>query len=239
MATDKVFAQTQRQIAGFSFNETVANVFEDMISRSVPGYELTLEMLGVITQQYSQENTYCYDIGCSLGASTFAMQKKAKDSCHIIGIDNSDAMVARAKGLLATSDAPNMDIICADACQVDFKPASVVASNFTLQFIPVAERSQLLNRIAKALVNKGVLVLSEKITFDDNIYNNTMIDLYHDFKKGRGYSALEVSQKRSALENVLIPETLNTHKQRLLEAGFSQVMPWFQCFNFCSMIAIK
>ena len=43
----------------------------------------------------------------------------------------------------------------------------------------------------------------------------------------------------SALENVLIPETITVHRERLMDAGFSSVDVWFQCFNFMSMLAIK
>lgn len=239
MNHDNVFGKPQRFVDQFSFNDTVANVFSDMISRSVPGYELTLEMLGVISRHYSQADTYCYDIGSSLGASTFALAKGAVNGCQIVGIDNSEAMHNRANALLLDTDFSNLSYLLADAQGVDYQTASVISSNFTLQFIPMKDRAALLNKIYQALVPDGVFVLSEKIDFENPKHSNTQIDLYHDFKLGRGYSQLEVAQKRTALENVLIPETLEAHKQRLLEIGFRDVMPWFQCFNFCSLIAFK
>jgi len=54
-----------------------------------------------------------------------------------------------------------------------------------------------------------------------------------------GYSKLEISQKRAALENVLLPETLEAHRSRLDTIGFDAVDVWFQCFNFASMVAFK
>ena len=236
---DTVYAQPQATIAGFSFNEAVAEVFADMISRSVPGYELTLQMLGIFSDNYAVANTCCYDLGCSLGASTFAIQATAPASCRIVGIDNAPAMVKRARELLQLQPLPNVTIVESDVLTVDFEPASVIASNFTLQFIAPPQRLPLLQRIHNSLVAGGVLVLSEKIDFENPGYRRQMTDLYHSFKRSRGYSELEVAQKRSALENVLIPETLATHTNRLHQAGFSQILPWYQCFNFCSLIAVK
>ena len=236
---DTVFAKPQTTIAGFAFNETVTQVFADMISRSVPGYELTLEMIGVISAAYSQANTNLYDVGCSLGAASFAMQQRAQNGCNIIGIDNSEAMVKRARELVASSNINNIHIELGDARSTEYNNASLITSNFTLQFIPKQDRFALLQKFANSLVTGGALVLSEKIDFAEPQQSDTMIKLYHDFKQSRGYSELEVAQKRAALENVLIPETLAVHTQRLKEAGFSQVLPWFQCFNFCSIIAIK
>lgn len=239
MSEDKVFSTPQRFIDKFSFNENVANVFADMISRSVPGYDLTLEMISVISQRYSQAGTHCYDIGSSLGASTLALAKGANDDVSIVGIDNSHAMVSRANAILADSPFGNIQYLEQNVQDVAFETSSVISSNFTLQFLPVEDRVELLKRIANALVPNGVFVLSEKLNFEDGTHNERHIDLYHDFKLGRGYSQLEVAQKRTALENVLIPETMETHKQRLLDAGFRDVMPWFQCFNFCSLLAFK
>ena len=111
--------------------------------------------------------------------------------------------------------------------------------NFTLQFIPLVERKDILAKIYNGLNKGGCLILSEKLAFADIDENEMQIDLHHAFKKSNGYSDLEIAQKRSALENVLIPETKEMHVQRLKETGFIQVFPWFQCFNFSSFIAIK
>ena len=117
--------------------------------------------------------------------------------------------------------------------------ASMAILNFTLQFVPRDDRHILIRKIADALVSGGALVLSEKIAFADPRQHEDMIVMHHAFKKANGYSDLEISQKRTALENTLIPETMEEHRTRLLNAGFSRVMPWFQCFNFCSMLAVK
>ena len=132
-----------------------------------------------------------------------------------------------------------MELVCDDVQHVAVTDASMVVLNFTLQFIPVPQRRELLQNIAAGLRPGGVLVLSEKVAFEDPQHQQLMIELHHNFKRANGYSDLEISQKRSALEDVLIPETLAVHRQRLRDAGFSSVDVWFQCFNFASLIAIK
>ena len=115
----------------------------------------------------------------------------------------------------------------------------MVVLNFTLQFVPEDQRQALCQRISDAMLPGGILILSEKIQFADAHLQELNTDLHHAFKRANGYSDLEVAQKRSALENVLMPETLSAHQQRLKACGFSSVDVWFQCFNFASMVAIK
>jgi tRNA (cmo5U34)-methyltransferase len=125
-----------------------------------------------------------------------------------------------------------------DITQMEFKTASVVIMNFTLQFIPINERLKLLKKIRSSMVPGGLLILSEKLTMPDAEMNELMVNLHHDFKRSQGYSGLEIAQKRDAIDNVLIPETAEVHRTRLTEAGFSRSGVWFQCLNFASFIAI-
>lgn len=132
-----------------------------------------------------------------------------------------------------------VSLINADIATSRLEPASVVAMNFTLQFIKPEYRDDLLSTIAAATVKGGALILSEKVEFANPVLNELYIDRYHAFKRSNGYSELEISQKRTALEKVLIPDTIETHTRRLEKAGFSHCSVWFQCFNFISMIAVK
>ena len=75
--------------------------------------------------------------------------------------------------------------------------------------------------------------------FEDETAHELLIDLHHDFKRANGYSELEISQKRSAIENVMRPDSITAHKTRFEQIGFSSFEVWFQCFNFGSMFAIK
>lgn len=238
--TDNLYSQPLEAIAGFVFDQQVVRVFRDMISRSVPGYATLLSMLPALTQIYVQENSRCYDLGCSLGAATLAMRHSiSAQQVKLVAIDNSAAMVAQCQKFLEQDQHPlPVDVICADITQAELHNASLVVMNFTLQFIPPQQRQPLISKIYAALNPGGALILSEKLLYRDTD-QALMTDLHHTFKKLNGYSDLEISQKRSALENVLIAETLEIHQQRLLSAGFSQVLPWFQCFNFVSILAIK
>jgi tRNA (cmo5U34)-methyltransferase len=239
---DAIYASPLDEIIDFSFDEKVVNVFPDMIQRSVPGYGTLISTIGIMAARYAQDDSHCYDLGCSLGAVTLSMRQRIKNNnCDIIAVDNSQAMIEKGQRLLAEdhSNTVAVELICADLLDVEIKNASVVVLNFTLQFIPVAERLALLQRIYQGLKPGGVLILSEKLAFEDASQDNFHIEAHHDFKRSNGYSDLEISQKRSALENVLIPETLTEHQTRLNQAGFEFVEKWFQCFNFASMVAVK
>jgi tRNA (cmo5U34)-methyltransferase len=239
--SDLIYASPLDKIIDFKFDEKVVNVFPDMIQRSVPGYSTLISTIGIMAGRYAQPDSVCYDLGCSLGAVSLSMRQRIQaKNCHIVAIDNSAAMIQQATQLLAadTSTAVEVDLRCDDLLNAQINNASVVVMNFTLQFIAVAERGALIKRIFDGLKPGGVLLLSEKLAFPDEA-NQFHIDSHHDFKRSNGYSDLEISQKRSALENVLIPETLAVHEQRLSQAGFSFIEKWFQCFNFVSLVAIK
>ncbi len=238
--TDNLFA-TEREPGDFRFDAAVARVFPDMIRRSVPGYTTIIPMIEVITEQYVQAGSNCYDLGCSLGASTLAMRHGISHrDCSLTGVDNSEAMIERCQHYIALDDHPlPVTLRCEDILETEMSDASVTTLNFTLQFIPPEQRSALLTRIARATRPGGVLILSEKIRFESAQEQDIQTRLHHEFKRANGYSDLEISQKRSAIERVLIPETLASHRERLQAAGFEQVLVWYQCFNFVSMLAIK
>ena len=236
MSKDAIYNQPIANVSGFRFDARVVDVFDDMIERSVPGYRAILSMLTPLAGRYATPNSNLYDLGCSLGSATQALQKGLTNpTSQLIAIDSSTEMVKKAAQRLDET----ITLHCRDIRDQAIEQASIVVLNFTLQFIPIDQRAALLNRIAKGMQPGGVLVLSEKIAFTDPHINQHMIELHQDFKRANGYSELEISQKRSALENVLIPETLETHHQRLKSIGFQSVETWFQCFNFSSMLAFK
>jgi len=238
--TDRIYAESQPNVVDFVFNEAVVDVFPDMIRRSVPGYETITALLGVIAKQYAQPNTRVYDLGCSLGASTLAVHQQNVDkSLQYHCVDNSQSMIERCQATLYCH-MPLADVRyhCDDMQNVEISQASLAVLNFTLQFIPLQQRDAFIKQIHDGLLVGGALVLAEKICFDDN-EQNIQTELHHAFKRANGYSDLEISQKRQALENVLIPESIEQHKARLFAAGFESVTLWFQCFNFVALLAIK
>lgn len=243
---DKIYASPRDQIEAFKFDDKVADVFPDMIGRSVPGYNMMLEMIGVITRELVKPDTRCYDLGCSLGAATLSIRHNLPDtSCRLVAVDNAEAMVSRCRSNIeadqsdANTELADVEVRCEDILDTEIENASLVVMNFTLMFIEPKQRLSLLSKIYRGLNPGGVLVLSEKMTESDPHDQALLTELYHRFKRLRGYSELEISQKRTALENVLIPETIQTHRDRLTEAGFKHVTPWFKCFGFTSLIAEK
>ncbi len=241
MNKDRIYSESLANIADFRFDAQVADVFTDMIERSVPGYRSIITMIETLTEHYARPGTNLYDLGCSLGGATLSIRRGiTAENCRIIAVDSSEAMVERCRKAVERDHNPTpVETLCADIRAVEIAEASVVVLNFTLQFIPPGDRAGLLEKICAGMKPGGVLILSEKVVFEDGHLNELLADIHHDFKKAHGYSDLEISQKRSALENVLIPETIPAHKARLLNAGFKSVDVWFQCFNFMSMLAVK
>ena len=242
---DAIYSQPINAIADFSFDDRVVQVFPDMIKRSVPGYSTIIAMTGVMAERYAQPGSHCYDLGCSLGASTLSMkQQLGGRQCKIIAVDNSAAMLQRCQTIIQEDNNNNssnvaIELCEADICDIEIQRASVVVLNFTLQFVAPEKRQVLLDKIYRGMLPGGILILSEKICFEDEHLQQLNTDLHHSFKRANGYSDLEISQKRTALEQVLLPETLDCHQQRLRSVGFSNVDVWFQCFNFASLVAIK
>jgi len=238
---DTLYANPIPELAAFRFDDAVVRVFPDMIKRSVPGYTTIIAMTGLLAGKYAQAHTNCYDLGCSLGASTLAMrQNPLPEGCKIVAVDSSAAMLERCRSIIETdSHETPVEFQYADILATAVSNASVVVLNFTLQFIDPAARDELIQRLCAGMQAGGIMVLSEKVCFEDPHLDELNIELHHQFKKANGYSDLEIAQKRNALEDVLRPETLNRHRQRITEAGFKSCDVWFQCFNFASLIALK
>jgi tRNA (cmo5U34)-methyltransferase len=161
-------------------------------------------------------------------------------NCQIIAVDNSEAMIKRCKEKInkALITSP-VKIICQDIRDTNIENAKIVLLNFTLQFIEHDKRTELLKKIYNGLVKNGILILSEKITFNKQSDIEFNESLLVEFKKANGYSDLEISQKRTALEKVLVPDTIKQHQERLKQCGFSDSKIWYRCLNFASMIAFK
>lgn len=238
---DTLFAKKRATTSGFRFDENVVRVFPDMISRSVPGYELVVPMIGMLARRYAQAGSNIYDLGCSLGAASLAMAMAAREKdIKIIAIDNSGAMVERCQQVVSESNLSiPVDVRLEDLQEAAIENASVVVLNFTLQFVDRGYRQSLIERIAKGMRPDGALIISEKICFEDESMQSDQTDWYYDFKRTQGYSDMEISQKREALENVLQPDTEQRQIERLQQAGLVRPRRWFQCFSFASYIAFR
>lgn len=225
----------------FVFDEQVVKVFPDMINRSVPGYALVLQLIGLLARRHVQPGSRVYDLGCSLGAATLAMcQAVNAPDVKFIAVDNSAAMIERFRQRLAAEQGlPGVECVEGDICNLEIQDASMTVLNFTLQFVPREQREGLLHRIAQGTRPEGVLVLSEKISFKDAREQAFQTDWHHDFKRAQGYSELEIAGKRNALERVLQPDTEEQHLARLRAAGFNRAYRCFQAFNFVTYLALR
>lgn len=241
MSEDKIFASEDAGAGSFQFNEAVAAVFPDMLKRSIPGYAASILTIGSLAGQFVQEKTRCYDLGCSLGAATLAMRHNISErGCHILAIDNSTAMIFRCRKIIDHDDASvPVEVIAGDVRNANIENASMVVMNYTLQFLPVADRHEMIAKIFAGMNTGGVFVLSEKIVDGDAEMEKLLVALHHEQKKRNAYSDSEISRKRAAIENVLIPESVAAHEARLRNAGFSHVGAWLRYFNFVSMLAVK
>ena len=229
-------------VGDFRFDEKVSEVFPDMIRRSVPGYGHVIGLSGLIAKRYAIPNTVIYDLGCSLGATTVAIANEiTAPGCRIVAVDNSEAMLKRARA--TTNDRlvnpQPIEWLCEDITDMSFEACSIVVLNFTLQFIAIKKREDLLINIKNSLVPGGLVILAEKVLHEDTKSQQSLTDLHHDFKRANGYSELEIAGKRQAIENVLVPETPSAHTARLTRAGFSEITEFFHCINFKAWMAVK
>ncbi len=189
--------------------------------------------------------TNAYDLGCSLGAASLALRQGIRvPDCRIVAIDNSPAMIERCREIIAHDDEETpgrtpVDVVLADIEDTTIENASMVVMNYTLQFLDVSDREALVARIYAGLMPGGLFVLSEKVVDEDPHMEDLLVDLHHEHKRRNDYSAMEIARKRTALENVLVPETVTAHKDRLRKAGFAHSAVWLRYFNFVSIVAIK
>jgi len=244
MTTDDIYRQSV-QGRPFRFNDEVARVFPDMLRRSIPGYAATIEAIGSLAARYVRQGTNCYDLGCSLGAATIAMRQGIDvPGCRIVAVDAAPAMTKRCRDVIAEdgrqhSSSSSVDIIEADIRDIEITNASMVVLNYTLQFLEMRDRDALMCNIQRGLNDGGIMILSEKVVDENLEMEQLLVDLHHEHKRRNDYSALEVSRKRAALENVLVPETVSAHRKRLMNTGFRYAAVWLRYFNFVSIIAIK
>lgn len=233
---DKVFTQApQKQ---FEFDANVAGVFDDMLCRSIPFYKEVLALSANFALEYAKKDSVILDLGTSTGAMLLEIASKAKIPLRLYGIDNSASMLEFAQKKLDTYGI-KVNLICGDILQENFPKCDVIVANYTLQFIRPLERERLVQKIFNALNTGGVFICSEKVICENKTLDFKMIQYYLESKKKRGYSEFEISKKREALENVLIPYSENENKTMLKNAGFSHIQTLFCWVNFTTLIAIK
>jgi len=240
-AIDDVFKDKLEGVPDFHFGEKVASVFDDMLERSVPFYGEMQRMVAEMVADFATDDTNVYDLGCSTGTTLLHLSGHLGSKVRFVGVDFSSEMLAKCRQKLARHNfAHAHELVCGDLNQgVRIENASVVLMILTLQFVRPLYRHTLIRTILDGLRGQGCLILVEKIVGEDSLFNRLFIKYYYDFKKRRGYSELEIAQKREALENVLVPYKLLENREMLLRAGFRYADVFFKWYNFCGLVAVK
>ena len=221
----------------FTFNNDVANVFGDMVNRSVPGYEFLIENIGVLSKKFYQPNTKIYDLGSSLCACSLSILEKVRNTeVQIYAVDSSKAMIDICKKSI---DRKEIKFINSDISDVEMNNSSIVILNLTLQFILVNKRTELLKKIFSQLNDNGIIIITEKIKLD-KISDDVFFKNFHDFfKENNGYTKEEIDRKKIALSETMIIESEQIHEERFKSIGCKKFYKWFQCYNFVSWVLIK
>lgn len=239
---DKVFEFKDRPVSDFRFDKTVATVFDDMVSRSVPYYDEMQRMSAELAGDFATEGSNVYDIGCSTGTTLIAFDGQIQaPNVTLHGLDNSQEMLERAKEKLRGAKLRHgFELELCDLNKgLNIENASVASLILTLQFVRPLYRERTIQQIYNGLNHGGAFIFIEKLTSEDTIFNRLFIQHYYEFKKRNGYSDLEISNKREALENVLIPYRMEENFELLRQAGFKKIDVFFRWYNFCGMIAKK
>jgi tRNA (cmo5U34)-methyltransferase len=239
---DKVFDFRDKAVSDFRFDKNVVTVFDDMVSRSVPYYDEMQRMSAELAGDFATEGTNIYDIGCSTGTTMIAYDKKIKpQNVTMRGLDNSHDMLARAREKLDAAKLihPYELEYCDLNKGIHLENASVISLILTLQFTRPLYRERMMQQIYNGLNENGALILIEKLTSEDTIFNRLFIEHYYEYKRANGYSEMEISNKREALENVLIPYRMEENFDLLKFAGFKKIDVFFRWYNFCGIVAMK
>lgn len=241
MSEDQFFKDEIKKAADFKFGAGVANVFDDMVNRSVPYYGEMQRMIAELAADHAKEGGQVYDLGCSTGTTLIGMNTMVGNNIKFVGIDDSEEMLKKCRSKLQEAGfTREYELICADISnRVEIVNADVVVLCLTLQFVRPMYRAQLLQRIYKGLNHNGALILVEKILAEDSHFNRDFINYYYNYKRRNNYSELEISQKREALENVLIPYKLSENTGILYDTGFAHCEIFFKWYNFAGIIAVK
>ncbi len=241
MAKDEVFRDEIEKVSDFKFGANVAKVFDDMVNRSVPFYGEIQRMMAELAADHAREETFVYDLGCSTGTTMIGMDTMVDQDIKFIGIDDSQEMLDKCKSkLMEIGFSRPYELRCADLGQgIKIENASVVVLCLTLQFVRPIYRERLLKDIYDGLNPGGVLILVEKILAEENNFNRDFINYYYNYKRRNNYSELEISQKREALENVLVPYKLSENITLLRDQGFAHCEVFFKWYNFAGLVAVK
>ncbi len=221
----------------FDFDKKVAQVFPDMVHRSIPGYaSLITVMQAVFRAEFANcSKPVIYDLGCSVGGVTLALANTLPVDSQFIGVDISADMLARyEKAVRIANLSERVEIIQQSIVDLPLKNCHAISINFTLQFLDPDQRQSVLNQCYQSLNDDGLLFIAEKTRSNENITS-----WHEQFKRNNGYSELEIAKKRLAIENVMKIDNEETIVKRCQIAGFTQINQVFHALGFKAWVIKK
>lgn len=228
----------------WKFDESVTAVFPDMLSRSIPGYGSMRDSVVRIAKRFLQpghNGLYLLDLGCSRGDTIYEILDSLEPAVEIgcVGVDSSEDMVLSAEHLFRDWD--NVSFVCADITNIEIVPSkyAVITSVLTAQFVPLDVRQEFYESIHKGLSYDGVFIVVEKVLGETPTSQALLVDIYHNYKSEKGYTAEQIEEKRKSLQGVLVPLRASENEAMLKDAGFSNVQRFWQCLNFAGWMATK
>lgn len=228
----------------WEFNESVTSVFPDMLARSIPGYGTMRDSVVRIAKHFfssEKQNQYLLDLGCSRGDVIYEILDAVEPGCQIncVGVDSSQSMIAAAQKLFEGWD--NVNFVQNDLVDIEIFPGkyTVITCVLTAQFIPLDARQMFYEQVHKGLSIDGVFIIVEKVLGETPSSQALLVDVYHNFKKDKGYSNDQIEEKRKSLQGVLVPLRASENELMLKDAGFTNVQRFWQCLNFAGWIASK
>ena len=241
---DEIFLGTAARASDFEFNAQVAEVFDDMLIRSIPFYLEIQCMIKEIGKKFWVKGTDVYNLGCSTGTTLINLCSEIEGPARFVGYDNSIPMLDKAKQKIKENGFENcIEVKYGDLngelSKLPLENASVVTICWALQFIRPLRRDDLIKWAYNGIVEGGVLVVTEKVLTTNTHMNRFFIDFYHNFKRRNKYSEEEIFRKREALENVLIPYRTSDNFEMLRRNGFDIVEIFFQWYNFVGFLCLK
>lgn len=225
----------------WTFDSDVTDVFDDMLRRSIPQYDVMRKAVFDVGRRFVQPLTEIVDLGCSRGEALAPYVELFGGQNRYVGVDVSEPMLTVARERFkALIDAGLVKILSLDLRQTyPAATASLTLAVLTVQFVPIEHRARLLAEVYKHSVPGGAFILVEKVLGGTAATDETLVDAYYAMKRENGYSQEEIDRKRLALEGVLVPVTAKWNEELLARAGFDQVECFWRWMNFAGWVAVK
>ncbi len=225
----------------WTFDADVTRVFDDMLARSIPQYEVMRQACFELACRYVQPQTTLVDLGCARGEALAPFVEKFGAFNQYVGIEVSPPMLQAARERFAGYIGCGLVNIRELDLRQAYHPvrASVTLSILTLQFTPIEHRQRIVRDVYKHTVPGGAFVLVEKVLGATADLDTLMVEAYYQLKAAHGYSQEEIERKRLSLEGVLVPVTAHWNEELLRMAGFRQVDCFWRWMNFAGWVAVK